>query len=563
MSHLMVSPFEVAPYFHTDTTVDTGPESDVEAYDAIREAERESSEDDGEDEARSHARNNYYTPSSSNLRRKADFMEGADAEQRRRYEGIKTTRRELMDGSDENESDMDEVSQEDDLSIDEEASDTASIERESDKASSSAGRQDRIPKLKSNGNHAQTDARKRSVHFQKPMDNDQPLPDTTKSLNSAQSDAQLLQHLRSRTKEDAAKGRDARKQRATWAKLLGVRIRAQKVVRMGGRIPSQLMKESRSELTEADQQALGKTLESLDEITRHLFSLQQQVLQSFTKAETRENSVVSSALPPLQSLLDEVSQPRKRSIDDISDHDKHIEALLQLDQHIFDPLWRDVLSRWSSRTAASASEGVNRNKFQVSLKAMNQSAEDQIDRGLSGDAFDRLRKRTRVWRGNEDEARLDTGTKVASNTQAEEDSDNEEISVNANADIFDDSDFYSALLRELIDSRGASSEMGVGLDVPDSSLLWAQAAKKAAKKNKNGEMKSSKGRKLRYDVIEKVEHFMPPVPRETWSKEQIDRLFLQIKGADHNTQDINGEGDEIARLNIGEEGEGLGGLRLL
>lgn len=34
----------------------------------------------------------------------------------------------------------------------------------------------------------------------------------------------------------------------------------------------------------------------------------------------------------------------------------------------------------------------------------------------------------------------------------------------------------------------------------------------------------------RYEVHEKVQNFMPPIPRETWTDEQIDRLVLQLRG---------------------------------
>lgn len=198
-----------------------------------------------------------------------------------------------------------------------------------------------------------------------------------------------------------------------------------------------------------------------------------------------------------------------------------------------------------------------KNKFQSSLKAMNQSAEDQIDRGLTGDAFDRLRKRTRVWRGSEKEFRL--AAESARPSSQEDDSDDEEQKKEGDhADIFDDSDFYATLLRELIDSRGVASVMGA--DGGESSLAWAQAAKRATKKNKNGDMRASKGRKLRFDVIEKLENFMPPIPRETWSKDQIDRLFNQLRGGDQESEEqavvSNGTGDSK-----GEKVE-LAGLRL-
>ena len=51
-----------------------------------------------------------------------------------------------------------------------------------------------------------------------------------------------------------------------------------------------------------------------------------------------------------------------------------------------------------------------------------------------------------------------------------------------------------------------------------------------AKKKANVDTKASKGRKLRYQVHEKIQHFMVPIPvvQGGWHEEQIDDLFLSL-----------------------------------
>jgi len=45
------------------------------------------------------------------------------------------------------------------------------------------------------------------------------------------------------------------------------------------------------------------------------------------------------------------------------------------------------------------------------------------------------------------------------------------------------------------------------------------------------ETKASKGRKLRYEIHEKLQNFMVPVPvRGAWHDEQIDELFASFMG---------------------------------
>lgn len=71
---------------------------------------------------------------------------------------------------------------------------------------------------------------------------------------------------------------------------------------------------------------------------------------------------------------------------------------------------------------------------------MNQSVVEQMDQALAGDGMDRLVDRTRVWRGD-DTARLGV-------TQPADETASRPTDVN----VFDDSDFYAQLLRDLIDN---------------------------------------------------------------------------------------------------------------
>jgi len=54
---------------------------------------------------------------------------------------------------------------------------------------------------------------------------------------------------------------------------------------------------------------------------------------------------------------------------------------------------------------------------------------------------------------------------------------------------------------------------------------------RANKVKKVVDTKASKGRKLRYEVHEKIKNFMVPVlNRGTWHEEQIDELFASLLG---------------------------------
>lgn len=86
------------------------------------------------------------------------------------------------------------------------------------------------------------------------------------------------------------------------------------------------------------------------------------------------------------------------------------------------------------------------------------------------------------------------------------------------AETFDDSEFYQQLLKEFLEGSSVGSGAGA---------LVASAG--AKKRRKNVERRASKGRKLRYQVMEKLVHFMAPVLRSetTIAPQLFSNLFNQ------------------------------------
>ncbi len=110
----------------------------------------------------------------------------------------------------------------------------------------------------------------------------------------------------------------------------------------------------------------------------------------------------------------------------------------------------------------------NRNTFSKNSQNLK-SAVQLIDEAL-GDQT-KLLQRTQLWRGK--------GPRLANSTIPD---DEEERA----ADIFDDTDFYQQLLRDVIDAKN-------GVNGPDDWIV-AQKQRKAKKKV---DTKASKGRKIR------------------------------------------------------------------
>jgi len=116
----------------------------------------------------------------------------------------------------------------------------------------------------------------------------------------------------------------------------------------------------------------------------------------------------------------------------------------------------------------------------------------------------------------------------------------------ADPDIFDDTDFYQKMLRDIIDARGGGNG---GED-----WMVSQKQKKAKKKV---DTKASKGRKLRYEVHEKLQNFMVPVPVPgAWHDEQIDELFTSLLGKGFENVGINVDAVQV------DQAIELGGFRV-
>jgi protein AATF/BFR2 len=91
--------------------------------------------------------------------------------------------------------------------------------------------------------------------------------------------------------------------------------------------------------------------------------------------------------------------------------------------------------------------------------------------------------------------------------------------------IFDDSDFYHTLLRELIERKTTGSG-----EAGQAGRQWLQVQKMRSKLRKKVDTRASKGRKIRYDVHAKLVNFMAPVSapnqmQDTAKNELFSSLF--------------------------------------
>jgi protein AATF/BFR2 len=325
---------------------------------------------------------------------------------------------------------------------------------------------------------------------------------STASYKDPEHTENLTSRLRKTRDEDRKKGKAVSKQIALWDSLLDARIRLQRAVSAGNRLPS---------LADYDdiQPSLVKMLAEAQLLSDELFHLQEDLLST------------NEAIAPLPRKRRKIGDVR--SIDDFASEFREATQAAASVEHVFHPHLIETLNKWSSKIQAVAPSVLlpsNRNAFSKSSQGLK-SASQLVDETLVD--HDKVLQRTRIYRGK--------GSRIGADKGVEGD----EQEAQGDLEVFDDTDFYHQLLRDVIDTRGRGG---------NEDWMEVQKQKKA---KKHVDTKASKGRKLRYEVHEKIQNFMVPVTTQgSWHEEQIDELFASLlgKGFENSVQAADDGMDE-------------------
>lgn len=492
-------------------------------------------DDENYEEEYMNPRAHYADVGTSDMRKKAAISE-SDKINDPRYQGVKSSRAELYaDNDDDADHDEDEgddqqgSEEDDDDDVDSEEDDEEAEEEEEEEDDDEAD----APIKKAKQLRFADDAASDDASSVDSEDEDAELPAEASTSNSiaaqiAQSASQA-KALKARRLEDAEKGRQVRKQIKTFERALETRIKAQSVLRDVNLLPDpSVYSEVMSSSSAAIEPAIG-VLEQLLELSETLFSLRTTLdtLSSSNDEEQKEQGGVI-AVPATRKrkrdfdvTVPEDDEEASRTWNEVTAHDQ-IDATLQdvaAYSSAVEPQRKAVLDKWSlkvSSAAAAAAAASNSNKF-TQLRAVNQTPSTQIDSALAGDGLSRLVSRTRVLRSESEGATKLGRTPTPSNSSSSEEA--------KDVEVFDDSDFYSTLLKDLIERRSGVIPNGEGA----TAAMMLSGLNGGKKKKANVDTRASKGRKLRYEVNDKIVNFMPPIKdRVRWGEEQIERLFRQL-----------------------------------
>lgn len=321
----------------------------------------------------------------------------------------------------------------------------------------------------------------------------------------------VLSTISKAAKADITKGQAIKYQRSTFDSLLNTRIRLQKALvatnSLFAEAPSAGKSESDTDAIQAAEQAALNLWNTLDDLRQSL-----QTTATEKRPTSKKRSFSATVSTPTSTL---------------STH-------MQQHESTFLAHRRTILSKWSSRVHVSSTL---QPRNALSAASTHQPLTSVLDQQLSAPNNARLIARTRVPRSC---APLQAAKKVLEDRN-----------------IYDDADFYTLLLRELVDQRMSSTNHNnTNTSTNPSSISNGTTLLplKVPKIRKQVDTKASKGRKMRYTVHEKLQNFMAPEDRGSWGERQVGEFFASLLGAKVALD----EEDE------GEEGDGVEeeGLRL-
>nr|XP_027222909.1 LOW QUALITY PROTEIN: protein AATF-like [Penaeus vannamei] len=174
------------------------------------------------------------------------------------------------------------------------------------------------------------------------------------------------------------------------------------------------------------------------------------------------------------------------------------------------PFRDETINRWYEKTKLLSSRNA-----QSSFSSFEVSALQQMKNILGNKQ--QLIQRTQLTGATRGTAYHILGRKDSTNTEVgKEEYDSE---------IFDDSDFYTRSLEEVLKAKVALSE-----DMTDVSRKWIEIQNLRKKAKKKVDTKASKGRKIRFDVMSKLQQYLAPCYPPQMDDGAINILFASLFG---------------------------------
>ena len=342
-------------------------------------------------------------------------------------------------------------------------------------------------------------------------------PKLEEELKKFELEEQEMKRLSEQKAKTEQKSKSVRIQRALWEQMLRMRIKLQKGVENGMKMPGPLANRGLRRLSKSTNKSLESLATAAKDTLLAMLHLQLYLMKQFEKTGEVDTSEVAAKLKNLkQKREDEKSEGEGGSASTEQFWDV-CEAI----QNEFVEFRDSSCDRWQRKSQVSSGSAGN-------LKAFNQGISQQVRAAMLAPekAIDRSRPalaRTKKIGENIQVSRLGDSTNSDNSDDERFDEDVDGARPNKNGssmesrkdnESYDDFDMYEQLLKEFLESGNVDG------DAP-------RNAAKPAKRRKIVDRRASKGRKLRYHIQEPLVNFVSSIEEEVpqWAEKLFTQLF--------------------------------------
>ncbi|XP_062087261.1 uncharacterized protein LOC133794092 isoform X2 [Humulus lupulus] len=293
-------------------------------------------------------------------------------------------------------------------------------------------------------------------------------------MNLRDQELNILQNLKRHKDEDILKGQAVKNQKALWDKTLELRFLLQKAFSSSNRLPQDPLRSLFCDSDEIVNAAYSDLITSSKKTLDSLLELQEVLLEknpSILQATDGKRGQVSKNLQSLKSS----------TVNDDEDWSR----LSQLHARI--AAFRDKsVDKWQRKTQVTTGAAAIKGK----LQAFNQNISEQVAVYMRDPS--RMIKQMQQRKS----------TVAIFGTVPGGEANPKEAQADGDPELLDDSEFYQHLLKEFFET----------IDPTSNETAFYALKRLQTKKRKIVDRRASKGRKIRYDVQEKLVNFMAPVP---------------------------------------------------
>lgn len=325
-------------------------------------------------------------------------------------------------------------------------------------------------------------------------------------------------------KADAAKGKAVKEQRTTFDALLNTRIKLQKGLSAINEM-SDIVGGADNHATDSGEvEEDSETIKSAESAALALWSTLEELRTALSDAHSKEGAKKrkrSSMVTPTTttSLWERMADLESESL----------------------PHRRSVLDKWSSKVRGTSTSRPNVGGKLLGSASGLQTVTTVLDAQVATELGDRSSKRAR-------QNASANGSDSTAQSQL----------------VYDDTAFYQSLLRELVEQRMSSEAISGGLDslqqLPSRLPIHPVTGMRNDKVKRDVDTRASKGRKMRFNVHEKLQNFMAPEDRGVWTVRARDEFFASLLGK--TASGLLGEGDESDSDVESDDDREESGLRL-